>query len=99
MEPNTKEYYELQSEYWFNENAKHIKERDEYKSQRDELINDIADIKRKAEAFDDIKQRFITSGYCADEAVERMIDFSICKVEKENARRNISKTMERGSDE
>lgn len=30
-------------------------ERDKYKKQRDELINDIADIKRKAEAFDEIK--------------------------------------------
>ena len=29
-------------------------ERDAYKKQRDELINDIADIKRKAEAFDEI---------------------------------------------
>ena len=29
-------------------------ERDDYKKQRDELINDIADIKRKAEAFDEI---------------------------------------------
>lgn len=31
------------------------RERDAYKKQRDELINDIADIKRKAEAFDEIK--------------------------------------------
>ncbi|OLF32071.1 hypothetical protein BSZ10_03710 [Staphylococcus aureus] len=30
------------------------RERDAYKKQRDELINDIADIKRKAEAFDEI---------------------------------------------
>lgn len=29
-------------------------ERDAYKKQRDELINDMADIKRKAEAFDEI---------------------------------------------
>ncbi|MEV5924494.1 hypothetical protein AB0L32_09375 [Micrococcus luteus] len=28
----------------------------DYKRQRDELINDIADIKRKAEAFDEIKE-------------------------------------------
>ncbi|MBO0384788.1 hypothetical protein [Staphylococcus haemolyticus] len=47
IEPNTKEYYQLQSEYWFNECCKRMKE-------RDELINDIADIKRKAEAFDEI---------------------------------------------
>ncbi|WP_256102638.1 hypothetical protein, partial [Staphylococcus haemolyticus] len=54
MEHNSKEYYELQSEYWFNENAKRIKERDAYKKQRDELINDMAETKRKAEAFDEI---------------------------------------------
>lgn len=47
MEHNSKEYYELQSDFWFNECCKRMKE-------RDELINDIADIKRKAEAFDEI---------------------------------------------
>lgn len=31
-----------------------ISERDSFRKQRDELINDIADIKRKAEAFDEI---------------------------------------------
>lgn len=30
-------------------------ERDAYKKQRDELINDMAEVKRKAEAFDEIK--------------------------------------------
>lgn len=35
-----------------NHNLK--KERDNFREQRDELINDIADIKRKAEAFDEI---------------------------------------------
>ncbi|MDU2281784.1 hypothetical protein, partial [Staphylococcus sp.] len=29
-------------------------ERDSYKKQRDELINDMAEIKKKAEAFDEI---------------------------------------------
>ncbi|NCA39193.1 hypothetical protein GBL60_10560 [Streptococcus equi] len=48
IEHNSKEYFEKQSEYWFNECCKRMKE-------RDELINDIADIKRKAEAFDEIK--------------------------------------------
>ena len=47
MEHNSKEYYQLQSEFWFNECCKRMKE-------RDELINDIADIKRKAEAFDEV---------------------------------------------
>ncbi|MDS3916667.1 hypothetical protein [Staphylococcus hominis] len=31
-------------------------ERDAYKKQRDELINDMAEMKRKAEAFDNIKE-------------------------------------------
>ncbi|WP_236580699.1 hypothetical protein [Staphylococcus haemolyticus] len=31
-----------------------MKERDAYKKQRDELINDMAEVKRKAEAFDEI---------------------------------------------
>ncbi|MHB7918959.1 hypothetical protein [Staphylococcus hominis] len=47
MEHNSKEYYELQSDFWFNECCKRMKE-------SDELINDMADIKRKAEAFDEI---------------------------------------------
>lgn len=54
MEPDTKEYYELQSDIWFNECCKRMKERDAYKKQRDELINDMAEVKRKAEAFDEI---------------------------------------------
>ncbi|MGX0473617.1 putative dithiol-disulfide oxidoreductase (DUF899 family) [Staphylococcus hominis] len=32
------------------------RERDSFRKQRDELINDMADIKRKAEAFDEIKE-------------------------------------------
>ena len=31
------------------------RERDAYKKQRDELINDMAEVKRKAEAFDEIE--------------------------------------------
>ncbi|WP_248498671.1 hypothetical protein [Staphylococcus haemolyticus] len=50
----SKEYFEKQSEFWFEENSKHISERDAYKKQRDELINDMAEVKRKAEAFDEI---------------------------------------------
>lgn len=50
----SKEYFEKQSEFWFKENSKHISERDAYKKQRDELINDMAEIKRKAEAFDEV---------------------------------------------
>ena len=50
----SKEYFEKQSEFWFKENSKHISERDAYKKQRDELINDMAEVKKKAEAFDEI---------------------------------------------
>ena len=33
-----------------------ISERDAYKKQRDELINDMAEVKRKAEAFDEVRE-------------------------------------------
>lgn len=51
----SKEYFEKQSEFWFKENSKHISERDAYKKQRDELINDMEEVKRKARAFDEIE--------------------------------------------
>ncbi len=47
IEPNTKEYYQLQSEYWFNECCKCT-------NACNELINDMEEVKRKAEAFDEI---------------------------------------------
>ena len=56
----SKEYFEKQSEFWFKENSKHISERDAYKKQRDELINDMAEVKRKAEAFDFISNFYTT---------------------------------------
>ncbi|RIO64193.1 hypothetical protein BUZ34_03065 [Staphylococcus haemolyticus] len=37
-----------------NHNLK--KERDNFREQRDELINDMAEVKRKAEAFNEIKE-------------------------------------------
>lgn len=48
IEPNTKEYYQLQSEYWFNECCKCT-------NACNELINDMEEVKRKAEAFDEIE--------------------------------------------
>lgn len=56
IDHKSKEYYELQSDIWFNECCKRMKERDAYKKQRDELINDMAEVKRKAEAFDGINK-------------------------------------------
>ena len=50
-----------QSEFWFKENSKHISERDAYKKQRDELINDMAEVKRKAEILDKLEEMFETS--------------------------------------
>lgn len=53
-------------------------ERDEYKKQRDELINDIADIKRKAEAFDEIVEIYNDIDNFSDselmDAIEDKID-------------------------
>ena len=72
----SKEYFEKQSEFWFKENSKHISERDAYKKQRDELINDMAEVKRKVQAWIDLKKEMaemypvlvndveITSGEC-----------------------------------
>ena len=45
----SKEYFEKQSEFWFEENSKRISERDAYKKQRDELINDIAELRKQLE--------------------------------------------------
>ncbi|UVD90690.1 MAG: hypothetical protein NRZ54_08775 [Staphylococcus haemolyticus] len=87
MEHKSKEYFEKQSEYWFNECCKRMKERDEYKKQRDELINDIADIKRKAEAFDEIVNAVDESAN-SYELVAR-IKIEVLKYQK----------LERGSDE
>ena len=56
----SKEYFEKQSEFWFTENSKHISERDAYKKQRDELINDMQNVKRKAETFDLIRNSYTT---------------------------------------
>ena len=39
------------------------RERDAYKKQRDELINDMAETKRKAEAFDEIDNLIINGHY------------------------------------
>lgn len=78
----SKEYFEKQSEFWFKENSKHISERDAYKKQRDELINDMEEIKRKAEILDKLEETFETSAnankkhgfYGAAEFYERYLD-------------------------
>lgn len=43
------DYYERQSQYWFDECAKFIKERDQYKNERNTLIDDVAILKANNE--------------------------------------------------
>ena len=65
------------------------RERDAYKKQRDELINDMAETKRKAEAFDEI-DNLIINGTLKDREPDAIFQ-NICHV--------IINFKERGSDE
>ncbi|WP_270668284.1 hypothetical protein [Staphylococcus hominis] len=65
------------------------RERDAYKKQRDELINDMAETKRKAEAFDEI-DNLIINGTLQDREPNAIFQ-NICHV--------IINFKERGSDE
>lgn len=71
-EHNSKEYYQLQSDFWFNENTKHMKECNAFRKQRDELINDMQEVKRKAKAFDEIVEILDENRW----AVEQVINIS-----------------------
>lgn len=64
-------------------------ERDSYKKQRDELINDMAETKRKAEAFDEIDDLIIKE--TLKDREPNAIFHNICHV--------IINFKERGSDE
>ncbi|WP_218086040.1 hypothetical protein, partial [Staphylococcus haemolyticus] len=64
------------------------RERDAYKKQRDELINDMAEVKRKAEAFDEIDD-LIVNGTLKDREPNAIFQ-NICHV--------IINLKERGSD-
>lgn len=57
-------------------------ERDSYKKQRDELINDMAEVKRKAEAFDEILE--ITEEDCSAEDFAVYISQVIDKYKEAN---------------
>ena len=70
------------SDWW-----KFRNERDAYKKQRDELINDMAEVKKKAEAFDEIVNAVDESAN-SYELVAR-IKLEVLKYQK----------LERGSDE
>lgn len=65
------------------------RERDAYKKQRDELINDMAETKRKAEAFDEIDDLIIKE--TLKDREPNAIFHNICHV--------IINFKERGSDE
>ncbi|WP_256124829.1 hypothetical protein [Staphylococcus epidermidis] len=66
-----------------------IFERNSYKKQRDELINDMAEVKKKAEAFDEI-DNLIVNGTLKDREPNAIFQ-NICHV--------IINFKERGSDE
>lgn len=113
MGPDTKEYYELQSDIWFNECCKRMKERDAYKKQRDELINDIAEVKRKAEAWIDLKKEMIemylvlvidvetTSGECEKGMLYQLGKHlkRMDELDGTHEFQNLLSDLERGSDE
>lgn len=65
------------------------RERDSFRKQRDELINDMAETKRKAEAFDEIDD-LIVNGTLKDREPNAIFQ-NICHV--------IINLKERGSDE
>ncbi|BGE82819.1 hypothetical protein [Staphylococcus petrasii] len=73
IEPNTKEYYQLQSEYWFNECCKCT-------NACNELINDIEEVKRKARAFEEIKANL---SHVLDLKKHETLDYKDCKVLRE----------------
>ena len=68
-----------------NHNLK--KERDSFRKQRDELINDMAEIKRKAEAFDEIAVTVLSE----DNDVIKNMNNIVTKI--------VINNLERGSDE
>lgn len=68
------------SDWW-----KFRNERDSYRKQRDELINDMAETKRKAEAFDEIKKEKLHVYRLRWNELQEYLDFdyvarSICSV-------------------
>lgn len=72
------------SDWW-----KFRNERDAYKKQRDEIINDMAEVKKKAEAFDEI-DNLIINGTLKNRELNAIFQ-NICHV--------IINFKERGSDE
>lgn len=83
----SKEYFEKQSEFWFEENSKRISERDAYKKQRDELIQDIAELRKQLEAK--------TMTNTLDQLIKQVEQWSIDKgLDKGNSFVQFSKQVE-----
>ena len=78
-----------QVQKWTDDIQQLKKERDAYKKQRDELINDMAETKRKAKAFDEIDDLIIKE--TLKDREPNAIFHNICHV--------IINFKERGSDE
>lgn len=70
------------SDWW-----KFRNERDSFRKQRDELINDMAEVKRKAEAFDEIAVNVLSE----DNDVIKNMNNIVTKI--------VINNLERGSDE
>ena len=65
------------SDWW-----KYRDERDAYKKQRDELINDMAEVKRKAEAFDEIVEIYNDIDNFSDSELMDAIEDKISDLER-----------------
>ena len=86
------------------------KERDSYKQQRDELINDMAEVKRKAEAWDKQKdelREMVVFGCNLEENTPskymneayKIVFKKMCELDCTNDFQNLLSDLERGSDE
>lgn len=76
-----------QVQKWTDDIQQLKQERDAYKRQRDELINDMAEVKRKAEAFDEIAVTVLSE----DNDVIKNMNNIVTKI--------VINNLERGSDE
>lgn len=106
MVHDSKEYYQLQSEYWFNECCKCT-------NACNELIDDMEEVKRKAEAWIDLKKEMvemypvlvndveITSGECEKGMLYQLGKHlrRMDELDGTHEFQNLLDDLERGSDE
>lgn len=76
-----------QVQKWTDDIQQLKQERDSFRKQRDELINDMAEVKRKAEAFDEIAVTVLSE----DNDVIKNMNNIVTKI--------VINNLERGSDE